>query len=396
MPQNASIAPAASTAPISPASVFGSQNVDVSSSSTPYTDATRCKKQTSHVKRPMNAFMVWSQTERRKIAEVQPDMHNAEISKRLGKRWKTLSELERQPWIQEAEKLRKLHNTQYPDYKYRPKKKAKKADGTPANNNNNDTKTNNNITESAPGTAVGSTNAGSAQRLSHKAVARSKTKYAASGALHRVIPTTRTLQPTYDTISGISNSNNHLKLKVTIDKNFRESIKGSRHIPVAMSQITPPAKPSSPNVEHPESPESLSYSDDMYESSPSSSPLQDIKPIVPSAMYTTTTIDNQTTDDSSDLENISGQFLQLSDWPMELGNLDILGKVIAGESEFPTVPPQVPASLLIPSTQPSQSLQNGSSFDFPDFIQDYSTPEVKEMIQSTWPGLDTSLSTYDC
>ena len=57
----------------------------------------------------MNAFMVWSQIERRKICEIQPDMHNAEISKRLGKRWKTLSDDERHPYIEEAERLRLLH-----------------------------------------------------------------------------------------------------------------------------------------------------------------------------------------------------------------------------------------------------------------------------------------------
>lgn len=74
----------------------------------------------------MNAFMVWSQIERRKICEQHPDMHNAEISKSLGRRWKTLTEEERQPFIDEAERLRQLHMQEYPDYKYRPRKKTTK------------------------------------------------------------------------------------------------------------------------------------------------------------------------------------------------------------------------------------------------------------------------------
>ncbi len=113
------------------------------------------KHPVNHIKRPMNAFMVWSQLERRKIVEHNPDKHNAEISKELGRRWKLLDEEARQPYIEEAERLRLLHQKvqfqiwnqgffysfvfhlvkfiaqiriflqEYPDYKYKPRKKLK-------------------------------------------------------------------------------------------------------------------------------------------------------------------------------------------------------------------------------------------------------------------------------
>lgn len=106
-------------------SLFGSLNVDFGSS-TPYTDATKCKKFAKHVKRPMNPFMVWSQIERRKIMEAHPDFHNSEISKLLGKRWKDLSGERRKPFIEEAERLRFLHMQEYPHYKFQPKRKGSK------------------------------------------------------------------------------------------------------------------------------------------------------------------------------------------------------------------------------------------------------------------------------
>ncbi|CAB4064596.1 SOX4 [Lepeophtheirus salmonis] len=97
--------------------VYRSLRINIDSK-TPYSDATQTKKhRVNHIKRPMNAFMVWSQLERRKIIEVTPDKHNAQISKELGQRWKALNEVERHPYVEEAERLRLLHIKEYPDYK---------------------------------------------------------------------------------------------------------------------------------------------------------------------------------------------------------------------------------------------------------------------------------------
>ena len=193
---------------------FGSQNIR-QDTNTPYSDATNCKKSSNHVKRPMNAFMVWSQIERRKISEVQPDMHNAEISKRLGKAWKLLSEEDRQPYIEEAERLRVLHMQEYPDYKYRPRKKAK--------------------TPGKPETVT-------------KPVSKGK-----KGGKGQILGASKVMK--VNAHSDLTQAANRLKLKLTIDQKFKASIKASKHVPLSMSQLTPPAKvPSSPSLDSPATP----------------------------------------------------------------------------------------------------------------------------------------------
>jgi len=58
------------------------------------------------VKQTTNPFLIWAKNRRRKIVQENPGMKISEISIRLGEEWNLLSEAEKRPFIEEANRLK--------------------------------------------------------------------------------------------------------------------------------------------------------------------------------------------------------------------------------------------------------------------------------------------------
>ncbi|PIK34092.1 hypothetical protein BSL78_29079 [Apostichopus japonicus] len=66
------------------------------------------------IKRPMNAFMVWAREYRTILSKGFPKESNSQISVRLGDIWSNLTNEEKKPFYDRADKLRRQHEKDYP------------------------------------------------------------------------------------------------------------------------------------------------------------------------------------------------------------------------------------------------------------------------------------------
>ena len=177
----------------------------------------------------MNAFMVFSHYQRKKIVEIQPDIHNATISKRLGAQWKEMSDMQKIPYIREADRLRQLHLQEYPGYKYQPKKKSPKSSPKPYQMKvNNITRLPNSSNATIIGRTIVSGNSLKATSTKQGTVYRLNNIFGSSSMSERV-----PLAPRQPLNSNTSN----LKLKLTIDSSFKAKLAKNQNKLISISRL---------------------------------------------------------------------------------------------------------------------------------------------------------------
>ena len=69
----------------------------------------RAKKHPLAPKRPMSAFLRYSQMRRKQVKEENPDMSNTDVSRLLGEMWRNASKRERAPFCEQEERERAIY-----------------------------------------------------------------------------------------------------------------------------------------------------------------------------------------------------------------------------------------------------------------------------------------------
>ena len=72
------------------------------------------------IKRPMNAFMCWARSARSYLCQKLPSLKNADVSVKLGQIWADMTPEQKQPYFDEAERIKRQHREEFPDWVYQP------------------------------------------------------------------------------------------------------------------------------------------------------------------------------------------------------------------------------------------------------------------------------------
>lgn len=78
------------------------------------------------IKRPLNAYMIWTRQERRKILTGEPKKKMNEVSKAMGEKWKKMTDKDKKPYFEMARKFALEHKQalqEHPELTYAPSKK---------------------------------------------------------------------------------------------------------------------------------------------------------------------------------------------------------------------------------------------------------------------------------
>lgn len=76
------------------------------------------QKKQAHIKRPLNAFFVWSRLLRPKLLEQNPNISNVQVSVLLGKIWNEMSEEQKKPYYEESKRIKQQHRVDYPGWQF--------------------------------------------------------------------------------------------------------------------------------------------------------------------------------------------------------------------------------------------------------------------------------------
>ncbi|XP_071959061.1 protein capicua homolog isoform X2 [Antedon mediterranea] len=87
------------------------------------------KKDKSHVRRPMNAFMIFSKRHRALVHQRHPNQDNRAVSKILGEWWYALGTKEKQQYLDLASQVKEAHFKAHPDWKWCNRERKKSGDG---------------------------------------------------------------------------------------------------------------------------------------------------------------------------------------------------------------------------------------------------------------------------